>query len=212
MKILFRRALLGVALALAAVTLFGAPANAADGATQALAAAAAVVAFTLDPALVIQLVVSTVLPLLVGLVTKTVTRPSVKALLLALLSLITSLLVELGASITAGTTYDLGQGLILALPTFLIAVGLHYGLWKPVGAATKAQELFDPHAADVSESTRRLIARDQTVVDAARLAVDDALRERRAVEIHQTNHFTGDPSQTADATAETMNRHLRSTD
>lgn len=144
MKILFRRALLGVALALAALTLFGAPANAADGAANAVLAAATIVAFSLDPSLVIQLVVSTVLPLLVGLVTKTVTRPGVKAVLLALFALATSLLVELGASITAGATYDIGQGLLLALPTFLIAVGLHYGLWKPVGAAEKLQEIGSP--------------------------------------------------------------------
>lgn len=109
------------------------------------------IAFTLDPALVIQLLVSTVLPLLVGLVTKTVTRPGVKAVLLALFALATSLLVELGAAVTAGTTYDLGQGLLLALPTFLIAVGLHYGLWKPVGAAAKAQELFTPSPAPAEE-------------------------------------------------------------
>lgn len=100
------------------------------------------IAFTLDTALVIQLLVSTVLPLLVGLVTKTVTRPGVKAVLLGLFALATSLLVELGAAVTAGTTYDIGQGLLLALPTFLIAVGLHYGLWKPVGAAEKAQKMF----------------------------------------------------------------------
>ncbi|WP_314097867.1 hypothetical protein [Microbacterium foliorum] len=102
--------------------------------------------FTLDPALVIQLLVSTILPLLVGLVTKTITRPGVKAVLLALLSLVTSLLVELGAAVTAATTYDVGRGLLLALPTFLIAVGLHYGLWKPVGAAEKLQEIGSPDA------------------------------------------------------------------
>jgi hypothetical protein len=99
------------------------------------------IAFTLDPALIIQLLVSTVLPLLVGLVTKTVTRPGVKAVLLALLSLATSLLVELGDMLARGETYDLGRGLLLALPTFLIAVGLHYGLWKPTGVATAAQEV-----------------------------------------------------------------------
>lgn len=139
MKTLFRRALLGVLLAFAALTLLGSPAQAADG----VVSAAAVVAFTLDPVLVIQLVVSTVLPLLVGLVTKTKTDPGVKAGLLAALALATSLLTELGAALTAGVTYDLGQGLILALPTFLIAVGLHYGLWKPLGASVKLQEVGD---------------------------------------------------------------------
>lgn len=104
--------------------------------------------FNLDVALVIQLLVSTVLPLLVGLVTKTVTRPGVKAVLLALLSLITSLLVELAAAVSAGAAYDVGRGLLLALPTFLIAVGLHYGLWKPVGASEKLQEIGSPDHAE----------------------------------------------------------------
>ncbi|MFB4350436.1 hypothetical protein [Microbacterium sp. CR_7] len=141
MKTLLRRALLGVFFAFAALTLIGAPAHASDGTAPAIVATAAVIAFTLDPVLVIQLVLSTVLPLLVGLVTKTITRPGVKATLLAILSLATSLLTELGAAITAGTTYDIGQGLILALPTFLIAVGLHYGLWKPIGASERLQEI-----------------------------------------------------------------------
>lgn len=97
--------------------------------------------FTLDPALVIQLLVSTVLPLAVGLVTKTTTSPGLKAVLLAALALVTSLLTELGQSVTAGTTYDLGQGLLLALPTFLIAVGMHYGLWKATGVSQAAQRV-----------------------------------------------------------------------
>lgn len=95
--------------------------------------------FTIDPALVIQLLISTVLPLLVGLVTTRVTDSGVKAWLLAALSLVTSLLTELGDAIATGTTYDIGQGLLLALPTFLIAVGMHYGIWKPTGASAVVQ-------------------------------------------------------------------------
>ncbi len=97
--------------------------------------------FTIDPALVVQLLISTVLPLLVGLVTTRVTDSSKKAWLLAALSLVTSLLTELGQHIATGTTYDIGQGLLLALPTFLIAVGLHYGLWKPTGTTAAVQDI-----------------------------------------------------------------------
>lgn len=100
------------------------------------------IAFTLDPALVIGLLVSTVLPLLVGLVTTRVTAPGVKAVLLAALALLTSLLTELGVAISNGATYDVGQGLLLAIPTFLIAVGMHYGLWKPTTTSTKAQNVL----------------------------------------------------------------------
>ena len=97
------------------------------------------IAFTLDPALVIGLLVSTVLPLLVGLVTTRVTHGGIKAVLLAALALVTSLLTELGVAVSNGVTYDLGQGLLLAIPTFLIAVGMHYGLWKPTTASAKVQ-------------------------------------------------------------------------
>ncbi|MUG03533.1 hypothetical protein ECC01_21315 [Bacillus tequilensis] len=97
--------------------------------------------FSIDPALVIQLLISTVLPLLVGLVTTRVTDSSVKAWLLAGLSLVTSLVVELGDHLATGTTYDIGQGLLLALPTFLIAVGLHYGIYKPTGTSEALQRV-----------------------------------------------------------------------
>lgn len=97
---------------------------------------------TLDPALIVGILVSTVLPLLVGLVTTRVTHGGVKALLLAALALLTSLLTELGVAIGNGVAYDIGQGLLLALPAFLIAVGVHYGLWKPTTVSTKAQEVL----------------------------------------------------------------------
>ena len=51
------------------------------------------VAFTLDPAAVVQLLIAFVLPVLVGLVTTRVTSPAAKAWMLAGLSLVTSLLV-----------------------------------------------------------------------------------------------------------------------
>jgi len=100
------------------------------------------IAFTLDPALIIGLLVSTVLPLLVGLVTTRVTNGGIKAVLLAGLALVTALLTELGVAVSNGETYDLGRGLLIAIPTFLIAVGMHFGLWKPVGASTAAQAAF----------------------------------------------------------------------
>ncbi len=100
------------------------------------------IAFSLDPALIIGLLVSTVLPLLVGLVTTRVTSGGIKAVLLAGLALVTSLLTELGVAVSNGETYDLGRGLLIAIPTFLIAVGMHFGLWKPVGAAAGAQSVL----------------------------------------------------------------------
>lgn len=99
------------------------------------------VAFTLDPATVVQLLIAFILPVLVGLVTTRVTSPAVKAWLLAGLSLITSLLVELGRSIASGTTYDLGVALLAALPAFVVSVASYYGLLKPTGITAAVQDV-----------------------------------------------------------------------
>lgn len=87
----------------------------------------------------IGLLVSTVLPLLVGLVTKVTTDSGTKAILLAALAMVTQLLTELGDALQHGTTYNLGTALVLGLAGFLIAVGIHYGFWKPTGVTAKAQ-------------------------------------------------------------------------
>lgn len=99
------------------------------------------ITFSLDPALVVALLVSTVLPVLVGLVTTRVTSGGRKAVLLAGLALATSLLTELGSAITAGEPYDVGLGLMLAIPVFVVSVATHYGLWKPTGASTAVQRV-----------------------------------------------------------------------
>ena len=98
--------------------------------------------FNLPPALIIGLLVSTVLPILTGLVTTRVTHSGVRAAILAALAAVTGLGTELLASINAGTTYDLGNGLILALTSFLVAVAMHFGLWKPTTVAEKAQNVL----------------------------------------------------------------------
>lgn len=135
MKTLYR-AVLGVLAALFVVTLIGAPAYAADAPT-----APAAVAFTLDPATVVQLLIAFILPVLVGLVTTRVTSSAIKAWLLAGLSLVTSLLVELARAIASGTTYDLGVALLAALPAFVVSVASFYGLWKPTGVTAAVQDV-----------------------------------------------------------------------
>lgn len=87
------------------------------------------------------LLVATVLPLLVGLVTKVVTSPTTKALLLAALSAVTGLGSQALAAHSDGVNYDLGQGLLLALTAFLIAVGMHFGLWRPTTATARVQAI-----------------------------------------------------------------------
>lgn len=91
---------------------------------------------------ILTLLASTIFPTLVGLVTKRTTSPGVKAILLAALALVAQLATELAEALRDGTSYNLGMALILGLASFIIAVAMHYGLWKPTGVAVKAQEAF----------------------------------------------------------------------
>jgi hypothetical protein len=99
-----------------------------------------VITFDIPVWQLLALLVSTVFPLLVGLVTKRTTNAGTKAVLLALLALLSQLAAELGDALQHGTAYNLGTGLLLGLTSFLVAVGMHYGLWKPTGVTEKAQE------------------------------------------------------------------------
>jgi phosphotransferase system glucose/maltose/N-acetylglucosamine-specific IIC component len=96
---------------------------------------------TFDPTWIqlLSLLVSIVLPLLVGLVTTRTTSASVKALLLAVLAFASGLGTELLAALNAGVSYDLAAGVFSGVATFLVAVGLHYGLWKPTGTSSALQ-------------------------------------------------------------------------
>lgn len=106
--------------------------------------------FSLSWPLIIGLLVSTILPLIVGLVTSRVTHSGAKAVFLAGLAAATGFLSELGDALTNGTPYDIGTGLVIALTAFLVAVGLHFGIYKPTGASAKVQSVgFTPGAHNV---------------------------------------------------------------
>lgn len=111
------------------------------------------ITFTIDPWQVVQLIVAVVLPVLVGLVTTRTTSPGLKAVLLATLAVLSSLGTEALAANEAGEVYDLGQGLIFGLGTFIVAVAMHYGLWKPTGTSSAVQGVgeSDKELTDVTE-------------------------------------------------------------
>ena len=94
-----------------------------------------------DLALILGLVVSVVLPLLVGLVTKVSTSSNMKAVLLALLAAVNGVIVEVVAALNSGEVFNLGTALVLALGSFLVAVGLHFGIYKPTGTSEKLQQI-----------------------------------------------------------------------
>lgn len=94
-----------------------------------------------DPAQVISLLVGVVLPLVTGLFTRVNTSPGVKSVVLLLLSGITSLLAEFAQTLTAHTAFDWGSALLAAIGTFLVGVGMHFGIWKAVGASQAMQRI-----------------------------------------------------------------------
>lgn len=97
--------------------------------------------FTLDPAIVVQLILAVFLPIAVGLVTTRVTSGAKKAWLLAGLSLVTSLFTQLGAALASHSAFDIGLALLAVIPAFAISVATYYGLWKPTGVGTAAQDV-----------------------------------------------------------------------
>lgn len=84
----------------------------------------------------VTLVATLVIPIVVGLVTKTSTSSGVKAVLLLALSAVTSLVS--GILAVHGKT-DLGPLVTATLTTFVIAVAVHYGFWKPTLVTAVAQ-------------------------------------------------------------------------
>ncbi|MFE3122374.1 hypothetical protein ACFXHD_03020 [Streptomyces hydrogenans] len=87
----------------------------------------------------IGLLLSVGLPVLVGLVTTRVTHAGIKATLLLALTAINGFVVEL-ANPSPG--WDAGTAGVLALVSFAVAVLAHFGFWKPVGVAGRAQDTF----------------------------------------------------------------------
>lgn len=87
----------------------------------------------------LQFGIAVVLPLFVGLVTTKVTSSNLKAVLLVVLSVASGLLTEIAAAVEAGVPYDLVAGLLAGLTTLVIAIAIHYGVWKPTGATNAAQ-------------------------------------------------------------------------
>lgn len=95
-----------------------------------------------EPVQVITLLVAVIFPVLVGLVTTRVTEPGRKAMFLAGLTVLAGLGSELTAALTNQTPYNLGAALLTAFGAFIVAVAMHYGLWKPTGVAGRAQAAF----------------------------------------------------------------------
>jgi hypothetical protein len=80
----------------------------------------------------IMLLSGTVLPFLVALVTARLAWAGLKAIVLAALAAIAGLLNELYTAAGVIADIDWSSAGANAVTTFLIAVGFHFGLWRPV--------------------------------------------------------------------------------
>lgn len=97
--------------------------------------------FTLPLPVLLGLLSGVVMPVLVGVVTARVTNSSLKAVLLAALAFGTQLAIELGEALSSGAPYDLGLALVSGLGTFIVAVAIHFGFWKPAGVSAAVQSV-----------------------------------------------------------------------
>lgn len=80
----------------------------------------------------LTLVLGTVLPILTGLATSRVAHPGLKAAVLAALSALGGIGNELYSVGGDTAAFDWSASLANAVTVFLIGVGMHYGLLKPI--------------------------------------------------------------------------------
>lgn len=97
--------------------------------------------FDVSLAHVLGMLLSVVFPLIVGLVTKTVTNSGHKALLLAAIAAVSGVVSEALTAVQADQVFNLGMALFVALTSFIAAVGMHFGLYKPLGVSQRLQEV-----------------------------------------------------------------------
>jgi predicted Na+-dependent transporter len=88
---------------------------------------------------VLNLVLSVVFPLVVGLVTTKVTSGALKAILLATIALGSGFISALLAAYLAGAAFDWVGALVVGVTAWLIAIGTHFGFWRPTGVTDKLQ-------------------------------------------------------------------------
>lgn len=89
---------------------------------------------------IVSLFIGTVLPILVAVVTTRATHAGTKAVLLAALSAVSGFLSEWLVALNTAAHFDWGTVALTTLGTFMVAVAMHLGLWKPTGIAAATQE------------------------------------------------------------------------
>lgn len=96
---------------------------------------------SLDLAQVLALVVGTILPLITGLVTKANAAAGVKAVVLLALSGVTGFLSNFVDALNTHVPFNAGSVFLTVLATFLVGVGVHFGLLKPTTLSAKVANI-----------------------------------------------------------------------
>ncbi len=78
----------------------------------------------------LTMIISVFLPMIVALVTKQVASGGLKAVILLFLSAVTGTLTQIAA---ANGVFDLKDAIVATVMSFVIAVGIHFGLLSPTG-------------------------------------------------------------------------------
>ncbi|GAA2554837.1 hypothetical protein GCM10010423_65020 [Streptomyces levis] len=85
------------------------------------------------------MLIGVILPIAVGLVTKHTTHPGAKATLLLFLSALNGFLTEFIAAQVSDAGYDMATALWTWGGSFVLAVAVHFGYFKPAGTTDWAQ-------------------------------------------------------------------------
>lgn len=99
-------------------------------------------AYGFDPTSVsglLSLAVAVALPILVGLVTRASTPAGVKAVLLLAFAAVKAFAEAWLDAVNTGVEFLWTAVAISVVVNFLIAVAVHFGLWRPTGATAAAQ-------------------------------------------------------------------------
>lgn len=87
----------------------------------------------------LSVVILVLLPILVGLITRASTSAGLKGVLLLALAAVKVVIEAWLTAVNTSVDFEFVPVVVTVLINFVIAVAVHYGLWKPTGVSGAAQ-------------------------------------------------------------------------
>ncbi len=106
-------------------------------------------AFTSDWRGLLSVLLLIGLPLLVGLFTRPSTSARIKALALIVLAVFKGFIEAWLLAIDTGLDFAVWPAVMNSLITLIVAIALHFGVWRPTGAAAATQNTLVKDSAPV---------------------------------------------------------------